>query len=437
MTQPVAGKSSAELTTAAEQAELVGQIRKFLSWLEDGRKLTQTGRIGLADARHLVDLLGTGDRIDPKIGDRVFKTKSSEELGGLTRIVEWAKAARLIRVTGTKLVPVQKNAALASQPLDLVLKLLETYPKLGKPLFPRGHWRQSIVGDEFTDISAALLTALLRSPRPRTLTDLGGLAYDMINARYTFPGITATQHDHLLGIIEADVRIAMSALHVLGIAVLSRNSDEVNEYGGADWSRGTAELTDLGRYAIRRLRGMAAPGDPVLKIRITLIDVDSPEVWREVIIPAAYTLDRMHRVIQEAMGWRESHLHVFRIANREYGVLTMADEFLDERKFRLGDLVKPGDLIEYEYDFGDSWQHELAIEAAEKAAADTTYPACTAGEGACPPEDSGGTPGFADLKEILAGPPSQERDELRAWAGEDYDPERFDLANADAAVAAI
>ena len=56
-----------------------------------GRKLTQTGRIGLADARHLVELLGTGDTIDPKIGDRVFKTKSSEELAHLTRIVEWAR----------------------------------------------------------------------------------------------------------------------------------------------------------------------------------------------------------------------------------------------------------------------------------------------------------------------------------------------------------
>jgi hypothetical protein len=162
-------------------------------------------------------------------------------------------------------------------------------------------------------------------------------------------------------------------------------------------------------------------------------------VWREALIPAAYTLGRVHRVIQEAMGWRESRLHVFRIADREYGMLGPDGElgFLDEHKFRLDELVKPGDRIEYEYELGDSWQHELVIEASEKAAADMNYPACTAGEGACPSEDSGGTPGFADLKEILAGPPSQERDESRAWAGEDYDPERFDLAKANAAVAAI
>jgi len=50
---------------AAGKAELTGQVRSFLTWLGEGRKLTQTGRIGLADARHLVELLGTGDKIDP------------------------------------------------------------------------------------------------------------------------------------------------------------------------------------------------------------------------------------------------------------------------------------------------------------------------------------------------------------------------------------
>ena len=76
-----------DLEAAADKAELTGQIRSFMAWLGEGRKLTQTGRIGLADARHLVKVLGTGDKIDPEIGDLVSKTKSSEELPHLTRIV--------------------------------------------------------------------------------------------------------------------------------------------------------------------------------------------------------------------------------------------------------------------------------------------------------------------------------------------------------------
>ena len=104
------------LEAAAGKAELTSQIRSLLAWVGPGRKLTQTGRIGLADARHLVELLGTSDTIDPEIGGRVFKTRSSEDLAHLNRIVEWAKAARLVRVSGTKLMAVKKNAALAERP---------------------------------------------------------------------------------------------------------------------------------------------------------------------------------------------------------------------------------------------------------------------------------------------------------------------------------
>jgi hypothetical protein len=427
-----------EVTAAAEHAPLTGQVREFLAWLGDGRKLTQTGRIGLADARYLVELLGTRDEMDPEIGGRVFKTKSSEELSGLMRVVEWAKAALLVRVIGGKLVPTRKHAALADRPLDLVLKLLDAYPKLGRSLFPRGYWRQSIVGDEFAAIGPALLTALLRGAGQVPLADFSDMAEGMIEERYELSTLTEIQRDHLHGTVEADVRIALSHLQALGVTIVSRNSAEADQYGTLDWSKATAELTDLGRYAIRRLRGMAEPGDPVLTIRVALLGTDSPEVWRRVLIPASFTLDRVHMVMQEAMGWQNSHLHEFRIAGREYGMPEIGgfddSDALDERKFRIGDLVKPGNVVEYRYDFGDCWDHRVTIEAAAEAAADVVYPACTAGQGACPPEDAGGTPGFAELKHILAGPPGSLRDEMRAWAGEDYDPARFDLAAANAAV---
>src|SRR5262249_33569643 len=142
-----------DLEAAAEKAQLTGQIRLFMTWLGEGRKLTQTGRIGLADARHLVGLLGTGDKIDPESGDQVVQPQASEQRPSLTRIVEWMKAARLVRVTGTRLVAVKKHAHLVDRPLDLVLALLDAYPRLGKSLFPRNAWRESLVGDEFTFIA--------------------------------------------------------------------------------------------------------------------------------------------------------------------------------------------------------------------------------------------------------------------------------------------
>jgi hypothetical protein len=177
----------------------------------------------------------------------------------------------------------------------------------------------------------------------------------------------------------------------------------------------------------------------VLQVRVTLAGVDGPPVWRQVVIPAGCTLDRVHGVIQAAMGWQDSHLHMFRIAGREYGPAYLDDELgtLDEKQFRIGDLVKTGDLAGYEYDFGDGWEHELAVEASATADAAAVYPECTGGEGACPPEDCGGPGGFADLKELLAGPPSPEREEMRAWADEEYDPAHFDLAAANAAAGSV
>ena len=70
---------------------------------------------------------------------------------------------------------------------------------------------------------------------------------------------------------------------------------------------------------------------------------------------------RVHSVIQAAMGWTGSHLHMFRIGGREYRPACLGEELetLDESQFRIGDLMKPGDRAGYEYDFGDGWDHEL------------------------------------------------------------------------------
>lgn len=87
--------------------------------------------------------------------------------------------------------------------------------------------------------------------------------------------------------------------------------------------------------------------------------------------------------------------------------------FSYERQCKLADLVTgEGTKIDYTYDFGDSWDHEILVERALTAAAGQRYPTCLVREGACPPEDCGGTGGYERLREIL-------------------DPAGFDLATTD------
>ena len=94
-------------------------------------------------------------------------------------------------------------------------------------------------------------------------------------------------------------------------------------------------------------------------------------------------------------------------------------------------MAQTGTRIGYEYDFGDSWEHELIVEAASRAEPGQAYPACTGGEGACPPEDCGGGPGYQELKAILADPAHEQYREMRVWAdsqpGEKSNPAGFSL----------
>jgi hypothetical protein len=113
--------SDAALAAAAAVAKPLRQVRAFTGWVGTGRKLTQKGRITLSDARELVELVGTADEIDPRIGDRVFRIRSSEELPWITLITEWAKASGLVRLTGGRLVQVKRHAGLLGRPPGAVV----------------------------------------------------------------------------------------------------------------------------------------------------------------------------------------------------------------------------------------------------------------------------------------------------------------------------
>ena len=145
------------------------------------------------------------------------------------------------------------------------MALPSAYPKLGKFLVP-SDWRPSLVGDEFTDVSAELLIALLRGAGPGRLGYFSDLAYEVIDARYLLYRLTGEQLDGVRYAIDVDVKEAMSALDMLGVVVLNRNSEDARPVWITDWSKAKVELTSLGRYAIRRVKDMAQPGDPVLRI---------------------------------------------------------------------------------------------------------------------------------------------------------------------------
>jgi hypothetical protein len=169
-------------------------------------------------------------------------------------------------------------------------------------------------------------------------------------------------------------------------------------------------------------------GSDWYQLKITLKNI-KPAVWRRIVIPADILLPDLHKVIQTVMGWYNSHLHQFTINGEFY---TEPDEYsvdrsIDYRKIKLDQLItSENQAFEYEYDFGDGWEHKIVLEKILTQHSQQ-HPSCLTGKRACPPEDCGGPFGYADLLKIISDKKHVEYEETMEWVGDDFDPELFDI----------
>lgn len=166
------------------------------------------------------------------------------------------------------------------------------------------------------------------------------------------------------------------------------------------------------------------------KLKIVLKYTD-PQVYRTVIVPEKFTFHELHTVIQCIMNWNDSHLYQFNLgapyASDSIKSLEFEDDFGDifENRFEDRDATKTYLLevfngqkkkINYIYDFGDDWFHEIRV--LKKPKEEVLYPVCIKGENAAPIDDCGSYPGFYDLIEISKKrKKSEEEKEMLEWYG--------------------
>ncbi|MBS1908227.1 MAG: plasmid pRiA4b ORF-3 family protein [Actinobacteria bacterium] len=186
------------------------------------------------------------------------------------------------------------------------------------------------------------------------------------------------------------------------------------------------------------------------RIRIDLQHT-KPPVWRRVDVAGDVTLGQLHDVIQAAMGWTDSHLHKFRTGHEHNAPefltdfdVSEGDEGVLESDVRIDRILRAvGDRLWYEYDFGDGWHHVLRVEKVLDAP--PAEPRCLTGRLACPPEDCGGTWGYGEIADWVRSGYSdalrpgqfESAEEARLWLPEDWDPDRFDLDEANDALAVV
>ena len=170
---------------------------------------------------------------------------------------------------------------------------------------------------------------------------------------------------------------------------------------------------------------------PIYQIKVTLED-SKPPIWRRLLVRSDITLAGLHRIIQAAMGWWDYHLHQFIVGGTYFGEPHPDyDDYLDmhdERDVTLRQIV-PGEgfKFRYEYDFGDSWLHQVLVEKILPPEPGQHYPACLKGRRACPPEDVGGIWGYYGFLEAIQDPNHPEHEDYKEWIGGEFNPEAFDL----------
>ena len=101
----------------------------------------------------------------------------------------------------------------------------------------------------------------------------------------------------------------------------------------------------------------------------------------------------------------------------------------DESRVALHKALSGSSAFTWVYDYGDNWQHRVKVERAVDMVVPLEHPMCITGQGACPPDDVGGVPGFEDFVQAVADPVDPEHEELMSWYGGAFDPAAFSAAD--------
>jgi hypothetical protein len=163
----------------------------------------------------------------------------------------------------------------------------------------------------------------------------------------------------------------------------------------------------------------------IIEIKVALEYIE-PAITRVLQVPSTIRLDRLHLIVQAAMGWTNSHLYMFEAGGATWGLPDpdFGGDDLPANKTTLAELIEDTGTrtIRYIYDFGDSWEHKLEIGNIIDPVPGDLYPRLTDISGRCPPEDVGGFPGYEQFLEAMADPKHPEHAHLKDWYGGNFDP---------------
>ncbi|MGW1041866.1 hypothetical protein [Streptomyces sp. NPDC002547] len=199
------------LCRRAEASTTVAQLRGLAEWAgQGGRPVTATGRLRMAEARELVDVLGTGDKIEG--------VRSSADLPRLGLLMEWAKKARLVRVVKGRLYAVAKVRPVLADPLQLWLRAFDAFFELRQTLIgARSGWHvESMLFDVYEDVLEDVLNTLYSLPYPMPWPRLRDTVHLAYRTSFQLDAGSDLQHRMWFEHADRDLRAVLDLLDDLG-----------------------------------------------------------------------------------------------------------------------------------------------------------------------------------------------------------------------------
>lgn len=252
---PVVLASEDKLRALATDTVLVRRLTALVRYVGTGRAVTDRGNLKLADGKELVEVLGTDDRVDEQIGDRVIKTRSSEDL----RDVDWtyriALATLMLEKKGTKLLP-GSNAEWIDSPLDVAYgAFLVILQRVGptQHRYRKDHYGFGWYAQDVDSQLSPLLLELYRDRDPRDVDELAETMWHVLEEEYDLSDVPPHKLDHHRDLVTSSIRLALDRLEELGIVEIADEVRTPRKYIGFERTGGTVQLAPLGLWAMQRM----------------------------------------------------------------------------------------------------------------------------------------------------------------------------------------
>ena len=159
-------------------------------------------------------------------------------------------------------------------------------------------------------------------------------------------------------------------------------------------------------------------------IKVTIKNTHPPD-WRRLQIPAGITYHELNAIIQLAFNWSGYHLYSFEIGNL---LIEIPDDIFDDfdykvinsKRTKVDKYFDKIEKLEYTYDFGDNWIHDIQIENVVESEEKLKNPVCLKAKMASLPEDCGGPWGYEDLLDVINNPKDERYQDMKDWLEQGY-----------------